>query len=92
MEKRLSIPALEVNFPRPRERTLGGDGGGGGPTMEARGSESEAALGVGERARFVEPFVDLACEPLVAVDALFGRLSISVEDEYIEGDLRRWER
>ncbi|KAH0565510.1 hypothetical protein GP486_001084 [Trichoglossum hirsutum] len=51
---------VDVNVPRPRDRTLGGgddDGGGGkaGPMMAARGSESESESedgGEGEGARF----------------------------------------
>ena len=51
------MPELEAKVPRPRERTFGGEGGGGGPMREARGSESDAELGVGERMRFNLPFL-----------------------------------
>ena len=51
------MPELEAKVPRPRERTFGGEGGGGGPMREARGSESDAELGVGERMRFSLPLL-----------------------------------
>ena len=56
LENLALIPESEAKAPRPRELTLGGEGGGGGPMREAKGSESEAELVVGERARFDLPF------------------------------------
>lgn len=40
-EKCESIAEEEANFPRPRAWTLVGDGGGSGPTMDSKGSESD---------------------------------------------------
>lgn len=84
------MPELEANVPRPRARTLGGEGGGGGPTMEAKGSESEAEFGVGDRARFVLPFGGLVPEslPLRPLDCFFETAITSDEDD-AERDLRR---
>ena len=84
------MPELEAKFPRPRERTLGGDGGGGGPTMEAKGSESDEELRFREPACFVLPLEGFECEslPFVPSDSFLESVAISVEDD-AEGDLRR---
>ncbi len=42
-EKCESIAEEEANFPRPRAWTLGGGGGGSGPTMDSKGSESDGS-------------------------------------------------
>ena len=84
------MPELEAKVPRPRERTFGGEGGGGGPMREARGSESDAELGVGERMRFSLPFLGSEGESL-PLGFRRGLASESESDEG-EGDLRRRER
>lgn len=44
-ENRDSMPReLALSAPRPRERTVGSAGGGRGPTMASRGSESESRV------------------------------------------------
>jgi len=49
LEKRLSIPEVEAKVPRPRERILGGEGGGGGPIREVSGSEEAEEVGDEDR-------------------------------------------
>lgn len=84
------MPELDAKVPRPRARTLGGEGGGGGPMREAKGSESEAELGVEERGRFVLPFVDDGWEtlPFLLLGGFFERVT-TAEEEDVERDLRR---
>lgn len=90
VENRLSMPELEANVPRPRARTLGGEGGGGGPTMEAKGSESDEWEPEGEWARFGGPAEGLGFGslPLLPLVCFLERPTISDEDE-AEPDLRR---
>ena len=86
------MPESGAKAPRPRERTLGGNGGGGGPMREARGSESDAELGVGERARFDLPFAFCRSRSLLLLpfDRRFESVAPSLADEHdAEGDLRQ---
>ena len=53
----------EASAPRPRKRIGGCEGGGGGPIIESRGSESEP--GEGERSRLVAEPLRVSAEGFI---------------------------
>jgi len=90
LEKRLSIPEVEAKVPRPRERILDGEGGGGGPIREVSGSEEAEEAGDGERWLFEGWFVE-DVELCFCFWPDFRREAVS-EDWDVGTDLRRRDR
>lgn len=90
LEKWLSIPEVEAKVPRPRERILGGDGGGVGPMREASGSEEAEEMGDGTRWLLEGWFVE-DVELCSSVWCALWREAVS-EDGEVATDLRRRDR